>query len=71
MLIRLGDASFAEDLCAHFRRSGFSAECVGGSMVEVYRRDAPTPAQERREVELHLRVWQATNPEVGIDLVGG
>ena len=31
-------------------------------MVEVRRTDASTPDQERREVELHLRVWLAANP---------
>jgi hypothetical protein len=69
MLIRLNDVSLADDLCAHFRRSGFTAEAESGTMIEIRRPDAPSPEQERREVELHLRVWQATNPAVEIDVV--
>jgi hypothetical protein len=33
-------------------------------MIEVRRSDAPSVEQERRELELHLRVWKATHPEV-------
>ncbi|MEO8289839.1 MAG: hypothetical protein ABI649_02450 [Gaiellaceae bacterium] len=70
MLIRLSDQSSVEDFCAHFRRSGFTVESAGGSMLQVYRLDAPDKEQERREVELHLRVWQATNPGINVELVG-
>jgi hypothetical protein len=70
MLIRLSDDSFVEDLCLHFHRSGFTAQRAGGSMVEVSRSDAPSPEQARREIELHLTVWRATNPGVGAELVG-
>ena len=69
MLIRLDDPSLTDDLCAHFRRSGFTAESVGGSMVGVRRPDAPSVEQERREVELHLRVWRATNPAARAELL--
>jgi hypothetical protein len=48
VLIRLSDASLADDLCAHFRRSGFECEPAGGSMIEVSRPDAPSLEQERR-----------------------
>ena len=60
MLIRVNDESFVEDLCAHFTRSGFTVESAGGSMIQVYRRDTLSTDQERREIELHLRVWQAS-----------
>ncbi len=60
MLIRISDPSLVDDLCAHFRRSGFAAEPMGGSVIDVDRPDAPNPEQARREVELHLRIWQAT-----------
>jgi hypothetical protein len=69
MLIRLSDPSLADDLCGHFRRSDFECNPVGGSMLEVSRPDAPNVEQERREVELHLRVWKATHPEVVIELL--
>jgi len=63
-LIRLSDPSYADDLCAHFRRSGFAAKRRGSRTIEVKRPDAPSPEQEIREVELHLSVWRATNPSV-------
>lgn len=69
MLIRLSDASLADDLCAHFVRSGFSCEQAGGSMVEVRRPDAPSAEQERREIELHLRVWRATNQGAQVEMI--
>jgi hypothetical protein len=69
MLIRLDDKAFLDDLCAHFRRSEFVAEPAGGSMLEVRRPDAPSADQERREVELHLRVWKATNPVAAAEVL--
>jgi len=69
MLIRLDDEAFVDDLCVHFRRSDFVAERAGGSMIEVYRPDAPSADQERREIELHLRVWRATNQTVRAEIV--
>jgi hypothetical protein len=68
MLIRLDDEAFVDDLCTHFIRSGFTAERAGGSMVLVHRLDAPSLDQGRREVEFHLRVWWATNPEAGAEI---
>jgi len=68
MLLRIDDHSLVEDLCAHYRRSGFHAESVGGCMVEVARPDAPNADQERREVLMHLRVWQVTNPDARVGL---
>ena len=64
VLIRLSNPSFVDDLCAHFRDSGFTAKRRGSRTIEVRRADAPTPEQEKREVELHLSVWRATNPGV-------
>ena len=70
VLIRLTDDSFVDDLCLHFHRSGFTAQRAGGSMVEVSRPDAPSSEQARREIELHLAVWRATNPDVGAEPIG-
>jgi hypothetical protein len=64
VLIRLSNPSFVDDLCAHFRNSGFTAKRRGTRTIEVGRADAPTPEQEAREIDLHLRVWRATNPGV-------
>ncbi len=69
MLIRLDDITLIDDLCAHYRRSGFRVEHVGGGMVDVAREDAPSPEQERHEVRLHLRVWEAVNPDVRGELL--
>jgi hypothetical protein len=63
MLISIDDHTLTDDLCAHYRRSGFHAEAVGGGMVDVTLRDAPTPDQERREIVMHLRIWEVTNPD--------
>jgi hypothetical protein len=70
MLLRISETALIADLCAHFLRSGFVAEEAGGTMIEVSRPDAPSGDQERREVELHLAVWRATNPDVKVEVVG-
>jgi hypothetical protein len=69
LLIRLDDNSLVEDLCAHYRRSGFRVERVGGGVVEVAQTDAPTPEQERYEALLHLHVWEAVNPDARGELL--
>jgi hypothetical protein len=69
ILVRLSDQAFIEDLRAHFRRSGFTAVSVGGVMVEIGRPDAPTPEQERNEIGLHARVWEAMHPDARLELL--
>ncbi|HEY7003815.1 MAG TPA: hypothetical protein VH281_06000 [Gaiellaceae bacterium] len=69
MLIRVSDPGLAEDLREHFRRSGFSADRRGVDALDISRPDAPEPGQERREIEVHLRVWQATHPGVAAVIV--
>jgi hypothetical protein len=69
MLIRLDDTTLIDDLCAHYRRSGFQVEHVGGGMVDIGREGAPTPEQARHEIMLHLRVWEAVNPDVRGELL--
>jgi hypothetical protein len=64
MVIRVSNPSYVDDLCAHFRGSGFTAKRRGSGTIEVHRPDAPNPDQEVREVEVHLSVWRATNPGV-------
>ena len=66
MLITIEDHNLVADFCVHYRRSGFVVERFAGGVVEVTRPDAPTAEQSRREVELHLLVWQAVNPDTGI-----
>lgn len=69
MLIRVNDIDLVDDLCVHYRRSGFHVEGVGGGMVEVARQDAPSREQERYEVLMHLRIWQVTHPETKCELL--
>jgi hypothetical protein len=38
-------------------------------MIQIDLRGAPSKDQECREIEQHLRVWQASNPAVSVDLV--
>jgi hypothetical protein len=67
MLIRLDDSTLVDDLCAHFRRSGFSADRAGGSMVEVDKPDAPTQVQAEKEILMHLHVWRLMNPGQSVE----
>lgn len=69
MHIWLDDPTLADDLCAHYRRSGFHAERVDGGRVAVALADAPSREQERLEVLLHLRVWEAVNPNARGELL--
>jgi hypothetical protein len=69
MLIRIDDQALVDDLRAHFRRSGFTAEGVGGGMVEVTKPDALDAVQERREISMHLRVWEIANTEANAQLL--
>jgi hypothetical protein len=70
MLIRLSDHALVDDLCNHYRRSGFAAEPVNSCMVDATRIDARDDEQGRREVLMHLHVWRALNPEVAAQTVG-
>ena len=69
MLIRVSDSSLVDDLCAHFRRAGFRADLAGERVIQVARSDAPTPEQERREIDIHLQVWQVTHPAATVELL--
>jgi hypothetical protein len=60
--LRVDDDTLVDDLCAHYRRSDFRAEAVGGGVVEIARPDV-SREQERREVLMHLRVWDVLHPE--------
>ena len=66
MFLRFDPLPLLDDLCAHFRRAGFTATPAGGTVIEVRRPDAPNADQERRESDRHLRVWAATNSGVDV-----
>ena len=67
MLLRLDEPALLPDLAEHFTRAGFLVRRVAGGL-DVTRPDAPSPDQERREVDVHLRVWRAMFPARGIEL---
>jgi hypothetical protein len=67
--ISIDSPEYAGDLCAHFTRSGFRAQPTVEGMVEVRLDDAPNPNQERLEIALHLRVWEAMHPTKNVKLV--
>ena len=69
LLISIEKPELAEDLCAHFERSGFQARPLVGGMIEVGRDDAPDSGQARLEIALHLRVWEAMNPNAKVMVV--
>ena len=69
MLIRLDDPSLVDDLCAHYRRSGFVADRAGGSMVVVEKPDALSGEQAEREIRTHLDVWRLMNPGDLVEIV--
>jgi hypothetical protein len=70
MLLRISDATLLTDLRAHFLRSGFDVEEAGGTTIGVSEPDDPSPELELQEIELHLRAWQASHPDVRVELVG-
>jgi hypothetical protein len=70
VLIQLDDHALVNNLCAHYTRSGFTAQPVGGGMIEITRPDSPTEDQHRREVVLHLQVWNVLNPDATARTVG-
>jgi len=62
VLIEIENPEEANALRTHFERSGFRAQLVSHSMIEVALDDAPNPRQEGLEVALHFRIWEAMNP---------
>jgi hypothetical protein len=66
MLTQLDDHALADDLCAHFTRSGFTASVSANGTAEIARRIPSTKDLERREILLHLRVWEIVHPGVTV-----
>ena len=62
MRVLLDDPALVDDLCAHFRRSGFTADPDGGGIVELSLTEAPSREQERNEILVHLQLWRILNP---------
>jgi hypothetical protein len=68
MLLQISDAALLGDLDAHFRRAGFAVEESEGTAIGVSEPDAQSPKLELQEIELHLRAWQASHPDVKVEL---
>jgi hypothetical protein len=61
----ISNPRFLRNLQDSLRRAGCVAEQRRSHELEVYLPEAPSPEQARRELNLYLAAWQATNP--GID----
>ena len=70
LLIHLEDPRFTDELCSYFERSGFEAHARGPGVAQVAMPEVSDAAQSRREIELHLRVWQAIRPMAHAFLTG-
>ena len=75
VLVRLSDPSLAEEFVGFLRRAdcvagvGAVAAHAEGISVEVAVPKAYDDAQGRLEVALYLRVWEATHPGSGAELL--
>jgi hypothetical protein len=70
MHLRLLDPAALPELRQHFARSGFS---VAGDSEHLFigRPRAGNAENERREIELHLQVWQTMHPEASVEITSG
>jgi hypothetical protein len=67
MHLRLFDPAALPELRQHFARSGFSV-AEDGERLEIARPEVADARDERREIELHLQVWQTMHPDVRVEL---
>src|SRR5437868_11271122 len=67
MRLRLFDPAALPELRQHFLRSGFSVADDGEGLV-IRRPDQTNAEQERREIALHLQVWQTMHPEELVEI---
>ena len=69
MILRFEFHVLVDELCAHYRRSGFFADRVGAGLVEVGRPGLEDPLEESRAVVSHLRAWEELHPEAHADVL--
>ena len=67
MHLRLLDPAALHELRHHFARSGFSV-AGNGEILVIGRPGAVDASDERREIELHLQVWQTMHPDVPVEI---
>ena len=75
MKIRVDDPQLVDELVHHLRRSGCTAtasevDAHGGATVDVQLPAALDPEQARMEVELYLKVFEATHPGKATSILG-
>ena len=68
MRLRLLDPAALPELRQHFVRSGFSVVAADAERLVIRRLDAANAEQERREIELHLQVWQTMHPDARVEI---
>ena len=69
MILRFEYQILTDDLCAHYRRSGFYADRIGVGLVRVGCPGVEDPGEETREVELHLLAWDELHPEAPAEIL--
>jgi hypothetical protein len=69
MRLRTGDPALLDDLRARFERSGFVVGTTSDADLDGRRPDAPSPEQEAREIEVHLKVWRIMQPDAHVELL--
>jgi hypothetical protein len=67
MHLWLFDPAALPELRQHFARSGFSV-AEDGERLEIGRPEVADGEDERREIQLHLQVWQTMHPDVRVEI---
>ena len=70
MRVRLADQADAPELLRYLRSTECAVEQVGADELSVVMPRAPSDDQARRELDVYLRAWQATNASAHADIVG-
>ena len=69
MRVRLADETDPPDLVRYLRSTDCAVEQVGDDELSVVVPRAPSDDQARRELDVYLRAWQATNASAHADIV--
>jgi hypothetical protein len=67
--IRVRDLELLAEVVAHFEHSGFVVRVGGEVGILDVRRPAPSPEQERRELDVQVTDWQASHPGDQLELL--
>ena len=69
MKILLSDGAYLDELIAYLFSVGFIVEQIGPNLVEVSRLSSIRHDQARMEIDLFLKAWKSTHPDVTVRLV--